>query len=380
MASDAGSNTQRPSVVQSAMPSVMPSATASQRPSGRSSPILGPPMPPPTGPGLVAYPALPTANAEPTNQDTTQGTGTMTDQNGRALVPKMKLQDLKDARPYVFNMVIVKIRTASTNYDPEHAISNFNAALQDALGTKSGIEDIPTNMYMVQFQKPDATGGSTNYGKFVCQVPGPMEPLVIDLTACGDLKFTGDGAGNSYQLEWEAFVTPENKKKRREANDKQWCFVIPQTKGNITTVPERQVYERAVDHFANFGLTIQDHENAFLRRRTKNKEQAKPGWHVEFDLNHGRVPIDLMNRFDIRGLKEFVIDPETDERAGVWFNQDNMRALFGACTKCWKHVDACEGHDFKPQQPGKRTSAAEADANAKRRMAKSAKQNFGSGF
>ena len=190
-------------------------------------------MPPPTGPGLVAYPALPTANAEPTG----------------ALVPKMKLQDLKDARPYVFNMVIVAIRTASTNYDPEHAISNFNAALQDALGTKSGIEDIPTNMYMVQFQKPDATGGSTNYGKFVCQVPGPMEPLVLDLTKPdGDqsLKFTGDGAGNSYQLEWEAFVTPENKKKRREANDKQWCFVIPQTKGNITMVPERQVYERAI--------------------------------------------------------------------------------------------------------------------------------------
>lgn len=368
MSSDAGDTTQQPSLMASALPST--------RPSGRASPVQGL-MPPPNGPTLAPLPSGLARLQHP--QQPPQGPPN----DERSVVPKITMQDMKDQSPYIFNLRITAIQTTATNYDPQRAISNLNATLQDALATKSGVEDIPMHMYRVVFEHPAPTGGSKdtiNYGKFICQVPGPMESYVADLTdpeKGGELQFTGDGAGNNYKLAFEAYVAPENKEKRREPNEKQWFHVIPLTKNGITSVPQRLAYERTAGHIANFGMTIMDHEDAFKARTTNDKEQAKPGWHVEYNVDYGRIPLDRSSRYDVRDLKEFYLDPETRERAKIWIRPDLLRMIFGACHVCWKNQDNCDGHDPKQPSGAKRTSAAEQDQSAKLRMQKKAKQNFG---
>ena len=60
---------------------------------------------------------------------------------GPARPAQLTLQDLKEQEGHIFSLKIVSARTDTANYNPADAISNLNAALQEAMASASNMAE-----------------------------------------------------------------------------------------------------------------------------------------------------------------------------------------------------------------------------------------------
>lgn len=291
--------------------------------------------------------------------------------------PKFDRLAVMESGNFTFRLDIISVMAAQLNYDPEKATGNLNATLQDTLATATGIFDIPTNMYNVSFEPPGPAAGSEEKGRFVCQIPGNLSALVKhNQQVVHDLGFTGDDHGNRYKLKYAEDVLMKKKSSKRPKNDTYWFHLIPDEPAMV--MPRRSLYEKTNDHLAKYGMKIMEHEKAFEPKLTQDKEQQDGRkFHVEYELDPMRVPVKY-GYMDVVGLNHINFDPEIDGATGkLWFHEDLLEKVFGACKVCYRHKALCLGHEARPKSnaAGKRPAAASDQANAaKRRIAAKAAQ------
>ena len=295
---------------------------------------------------------------------------------------KMTLQELVDAPTYYFKFDIIDNVAPTANFDPKNAVRNLNAVLQQTVGEKVGVE-IPKELFDVTFEKPTGAGGSDgkmDLGYFLCGVPTPLVPTIIDLTDPKKpptaLAFTGDGEGNNYKLAYAEYIPPATKGKRIK-NDTYWFILHPQ-KGH--GLGRRQLFEITNDHIGKFGMTIQEHVDAFKISSTSDGEMGKASWHVEYHLDRMKIPTDNWGRYKIEELQLFTLNPDTKHSATIWFKPDLLRKVFNACDKCFANLGGggydrvCLGHDAPAPSDGKKPmTAAQKHSAAQQRIAKRAK-------
>ena len=339
----------------------MPSVRSTQHPSPAVSRANSPPAQENTG-GSIAMPPPP---ADPPMS------------NSLTPTHKPTLQEIQDAGYHNFVLKIIAVKSTRANYNPAEAVQHLNAVLQDTLASKSGIPDIPRELYRVVYEEPPPGTFGTN-GQFLCRIPKPLESYITDLTAPknehGPLAFTGDDWDNAYKLELTTFTQKQfSAEMSREKNEKYWLHIILD-RGN--TLSKRTLYELTAQHLSKFGMTIQGHERAFFEMPDGNKEQGSGKWHCEYILDEDKIPRGAGNYWDITQLKWMETDPETHERAKIWVKPENITSIFGACGTCWKHIQLCEGHEVKKFLGQKRESKQVANESAQRRMAKKAEKKF----
>ena len=196
------------------------------------------------------------------------------------------LQEIQDAGYHNFVLKIIAVKSTRANYNPAEAVQHLNAVLQDTLASKSGVHDIPRELYRVVYEEPPPGTFGTN-GQFLCRIPKPLEGYIADLTAPknehGPLAFTGDDWDNAYKLELTTFTQKQfSAEMSREKNEKYWLHIILD-RGN--TLSKRTLYELTAQHLSKFGMTIQGHERAFFEKPDSNKEQGSGKWHCEYILD-----------------------------------------------------------------------------------------------
>ena len=296
-----------------------------------------------------------------------------------AIVKAYNIDDVKKSGNFIFNLKIIAAKLVQINYDPKKAEGNLNAQLQDAVATISRVPDMPANLFHVAYVPPPPP---ETYGMYTCHVPAAFTEMATSPAFLAILTHTGDDDGNNYKLEYAAHVARTNKSKRPK-NDTYWFHLDPSDEAMKR--PIRELYEKTNVHITKFGMSIQEHDKAFVPKLTANKEQRDGNKiHVEYDLNPALVPRDEYGRMCIIGLKNIDFDPEVPGCDGtLWFRPDLLERIFGACKVCHKHLQVCIGHEPKPPQnkaEGKRPIAEEAAANAKRRMAAKAAKAKTGGF
>ena len=287
---------------------------------------------------------------------------------------KFDIRTIKESGNFIFQLEIEQVMAAQLNYDPSKAVGNLNAYLQDSLSTASGVSDIPTGLYSVSFVPPKP--GTDKKGLFVCHIPADFKELVTTPEVLSNLEFTGDDEGNNYKLQFANYA-PLEKTKKRGKNDTFWFHLIPDE--SAMSLPRRVLYEGTANHIRCFGMTIQEHEDAFVPKLTKDKEQQDGRkFHVEYEVDTILVPMKY-GYANVVGLDQINFDPSIPGATGkLWFRPDLLKIVFGACKICYKHEAICLGHGHgQSNAAGKRPVASADRMNAaKRRIAeKAAKQN-----
>ena len=124
------------------------------------------------------------------------------------ITKKITIQDLNAAGSFIFHLTIVAVKQSQINYDPELAIGNLNASLQDSFNEHSGIEGVPAHMYYVSYVPPKVGAPShvVDHGHYVCHVPEPFKDYTKIGEVMANLEYTGDDQGNRYKLAYADHV------------------------------------------------------------------------------------------------------------------------------------------------------------------------------
>lgn len=345
---------------QHAMPSTMASRAGSPTP--ETAPAITTAGTAPIPPTLTTRPHIPATS-------TGSATTTLT-----ASAPKPTLQEMTQAGAFLFDLSIAAVKQASINYDPRDAVLNLNASIQEAACTETGIEDLPLTLFRVIYNPPPPYAAATEHGYYQIRVPAPLREFYIKntppLKKDGPLAFTGDDKGNAYKLLLKAHTKKTFKAQDRIPEDTPWCHVIADKDSEIGM---RELYTLSRDHLASFGLNILDHPDAFKMIADASKEQGAGKAHVFFDIKFDTVPT-TNGLYDLRGITRFIVDHETNERAGVWIKPEVLAKEFNICSKCLLNFNACPGHD--PTNKKRDMPAATKAANARQRIrARSGKEH-----
>ena len=350
-------------------PPTAPSGTTTQVPSAMPSAARGSPV----EQVAEAAPAELGSMAQPSDEILHTGSLTVTKPPPLAQL-NLSRDEVVNSAAFFFDLVITDIQKQFLAFKPEQAVPNLNAQVQEAFGKACGIEDLPTNIFRVEYQKDRNNLDLMDLGKFMIRIPAALKDGAITI-AKEELRFTGDDSGNAYKLEYKDRAKAKFKATQRKKNDNFWFHLLVHKESEIDPMT---LFSKVEDHLDKFGITMQTHANSF--QLAGLNDMGLPKWHGEYDVDYTRVPLDRYHTYNLEGIGEVLLDEKTGERGRFWFKPECFKEVFNACSICHKNVQACTGHEMKPKSSGKRPmTAAENHAASKQRLKNKAGKSFAFG-